>query len=163
MSDEIRTGVYRGLFHADQLVTTIEDVSNIYARGFCSVGRRMINRVLAQIRRATEACDMSQGFFVINRFCGGTGSGFTLLALNHLASDYAKRSKIQVGIYPGLRLSAGTVEPYNSMPTFNSSMEQSEQSILTDNESLYDICGTRLDVPRPTCTDVNRIMAVIFS
>ncbi|KAF7234315.1 hypothetical protein EG68_11798 [Paragonimus skrjabini miyazakii] len=161
--DEIRTGVYRGLFHPDQLVTSIEDASNNYARGFYSVGRRVINRVLAQVRRATEACDMFQGFFVINSFGGGTGSGFTSLALNHLATDYAKRSKIQVGIYPGPRLSTGIVEPYNSVLTFNSSMEQSELSILIDNESLYDLCGTGLGVPRPTYTDVNRIVAVIFS
>ncbi|KAA3682103.1 tubulin alpha [Paragonimus westermani] len=74
--DEIRSGVYHGLFHLDQLVNSTEDASNNYARSFYSVGRRMINRVLAQIRRATEACDMFQGFFVINSFGGGTGSGF---------------------------------------------------------------------------------------
>ncbi|OON19738.1 Tubulin/FtsZ family, GTPase domain protein, partial [Opisthorchis viverrini] len=161
--DEIRTGVYRGLFHPDQLITSIEDASNNYARGFYSVGRRVVKRYMSQVRRATEACDMFQGFFVINSFGGGTGSGFTSLALNHLDTEFAKRSKIQVGIYPGPRLSTGIVEPYNSVLTFNSSMEQSELSILLDNESLYDLCDTGLGVPRPTYTDVNRIVAIIFS
>ncbi|TGZ59773.1 hypothetical protein CRM22_008886 [Opisthorchis felineus] len=161
--DEIRTGVYRGLFHPDQLITSIEDASNNYARGFYSVGRRVVKRYMSQVRRATEACDMFQGFFVINSFGGGTGSGFTSLALNHLDTEFAKRSKIQVGIYPGPRLATGIVEPYNSVLTFNSSMEQSELSILLDNESLYDLCDTGLGVPRPTYTDVNRIVAIIFS
>ncbi|CAL8084801.1 unnamed protein product [Calicophoron daubneyi] len=161
--DEIRTGVYRGLFHPDQLITSIEDASNNYARGYYSIGRLISKRFLAQVRKAVEACDMFQGFFVINSFGGGTGSGFTAHALNQLACEYAKRSKIQVGIYPGCHLSAGIVEPYNSVLTCGSSMDYSELSILLDNESLYNLCDQCLGVPRPTYTDINRIVAVIFS
>uniref|UniRef100_A0A183ANG6 Tubulin alpha chain n=1 Tax=Echinostoma caproni TaxID=27848 RepID=A0A183ANG6_9TREM len=161
--DEIRTGVYRRLFHPDQLITSVEDAANNYARGFYSLGRGTVGRVLSQIRRVTEACDMFQGFFLINSFGGGTGSGLTSLVQNHLSTEYAKRSKIQIGIYPGPRLSTGIVEPYNSVLTFNSSMEQSELSILLDNESLYDLCDIKLNLTRPTYTDINRITSVLLS
>merc|ERR1712142_325891 len=35
--DEVRTGVYRQLFHPEQLVTGKEDAANNYARGFTSL------------------------------------------------------------------------------------------------------------------------------
>ncbi|KAG5455062.1 Tubulin alpha chain [Clonorchis sinensis] len=94
--DEIRTGVYRGLFHPDQLITSIEDASNNYARGFYSVGRRVVKRYMSQVRRATEACDMFQGFFVINSFGGGTGSGFTSLALIFRHQQFRWRHRFRV-------------------------------------------------------------------
>lgn len=163
MSDEIRTGAYRNLFHPDQLIDSLEDASNNYARGFYSCGRYVIARVLSQIRRVVEACDTFQGFFIINSFGGGTGSGFTSLLLSHLAVDYVKRSKIQVAIYPGPRLSTGIVEPYNSILSMNSSIEQTELSILMDNESLYELCATKLGSLRPNYNDINRVLSILFS
>ncbi|TPP57341.1 Tubulin alpha chain [Fasciola gigantica] len=161
--DEIRTGVYRNLFHPDQLISSMEDASSNFARGFYSMGRHKVDTVLTQIRRATEACDTFQGFLIVNGFGGGTGSGFTSLMLNYLSTEYTKCSKIQMGIYPGSQLSTGIMEPYNTVLAFNSSMEQSDVSLLVDNESLYNLCDTGCNIWRPSYTDINRILAVLLS
>lgn len=72
--DEVRTGVYRQLFHPAQLITGKEDAANNYARGHYTVGREIIDIVMDRIRRATEECDGLQGFMVYHSFGGGTGN-----------------------------------------------------------------------------------------
>jgi len=51
ISDEVRTGTYRQLFHPEQLVTGKEDAANNYARGHYTVGKEMIDIVLDRIRK----------------------------------------------------------------------------------------------------------------
>ena len=51
VSDEVRTGTYRQLFHPEQLVTGKEDAANNYARGHYTVGKEMIDIVLDRMRK----------------------------------------------------------------------------------------------------------------
>ena len=51
VSDEVRTGTYRQLFHPEQLITGKEDAANNYARGHYTVGKEMIDLVLDRIRK----------------------------------------------------------------------------------------------------------------
>lgn len=50
-ADEIRTGVYRELFHPEQLVNGKEDAANNFARGHYTVGRALIDEILDRVRR----------------------------------------------------------------------------------------------------------------
>ena len=56
MSDTVRTGTYRQLFHPDQLITGKEDAANNYARGHYTVGREIADVVSDRIRRLVENC-----------------------------------------------------------------------------------------------------------
>lgn len=49
--DEVRTGMYRQLFHPEQLITGKEDAANNYARGHYTVGKELIDMVLDRIRK----------------------------------------------------------------------------------------------------------------
>ena len=51
ITDEVRTGTYRQLFHPEQLITGKEDAANNYARGHYTVGKEMIDMVLDRIRK----------------------------------------------------------------------------------------------------------------
>ena len=42
LTDEVRTGTYRQLFHPEQLITGKEDAANNYARGHYTVGKELI-------------------------------------------------------------------------------------------------------------------------
>lgn len=161
--DEIRTGVYKNLFHPEQLISSMEDASNNFARGYYTLGRQMCDTILTQIRRATEACDLFRGFFIIHGFGGGTGSGLTSLIQNYLTTEYTKHSKVQLGIYPGSQFSTGITEPYNAILALTSSIDQSELSILINNDSLYSLCDPSRRIWRTTFVDVNRIVAMLFS
>lgn len=49
--DEIRTGMYRDLFHPEQLITGKEDAANNFARGHYTVGKEIVDDVLDKIRK----------------------------------------------------------------------------------------------------------------
>lgn len=51
MTDEVRAGTYRQLFHPEQLITGKEDAANNYARGHYTVGKESIDLVLDRIRK----------------------------------------------------------------------------------------------------------------
>jgi len=44
--DEVRTGVYRQLFHPEQMVTGKEDAANNYARGHYTIGKEIADLVM---------------------------------------------------------------------------------------------------------------------
>lgn len=61
------------------------------------------------------------------------------------------------------RISPIIVEPYNALLATHYSMDYSDCSILLDNEAIYDVCGTNLEVCNPTYTNLNRVVAQVVS
>ena len=55
LSDEVRTGTYRQLFHPEQLITGKEDAANNYARGHYTIGKEAIDIVLDRMRKLVSA------------------------------------------------------------------------------------------------------------
>jgi hypothetical protein len=49
VSDEVRTGTYRHLFHPEQLITGKEDAANNYARGHYTIGKYNVTAFLATV------------------------------------------------------------------------------------------------------------------
>lgn len=49
--DEVRTGIYRQLYHPEQLISGKEDAANNYARGHYTVGKEIIDGVLERVRK----------------------------------------------------------------------------------------------------------------
>ncbi|KAL2302265.1 hypothetical protein Nmel_009686 [Mimus melanotis] len=161
--DEVRGGVYRQLFHPEQLITGKEDAANNYARGHYTIGKEIIDQVLDRIRKLADQCTGLQGFLVFHSFGGGTGSGFTSLLMERLSVDYGKKSKLEFSIYPAPQVSTAVVEPYNSILTTHTTLEHSDCAFMVDNEAIYDICRRNLDIERPTYTNLNRLISQIVS
>eukprot|EP00249_Psilotum_nudum_P017430 c26321_g1_i1 orf=195-1700(+) len=161
--DEIRTGLYRHLFHPEQLLSGKEDAANNFARGHYTVGKEIIDLCLDRVRRLSENCSGLQGFLVFNAVGGGTGSGLGSLLLERLTVDYGKKSKLGFTIYPSPRVSTAVVEPYNSVLSTHALLEHTDVSVLLDNEAIYDICRRSLDIERPTYTNLNRLVSQVIS
>ncbi|CAH1783612.1 unnamed protein product [Owenia fusiformis] len=161
--DEVRTGKYKDLFHPDQLVNGKEDAANNYARGHYTVGKELIDLVMDRIRKMSDLCTGLQGFLVFHSFGGGTGSGFASLLMERLSVDYGKKSKLEFAVYPAPQVSTAVVEPYNSVLTTHTTLEHSDCAFMVDNEAIYDICRSNLDVERPSYRNLNRLIAQIIS
>jgi len=161
--DEVRTGTHRQLYHPNQLISGKEDSANNYARGHYTIGRQLIDRVVERIRYLAENCTGLQGFILAHSFGGGTGSGFTSLLMERISVDFGKKSKLEFAIYPAPQLSSAVVEPYNSVLTTHATLEHSDCAFLVDNEAIYDICRSNLDVERPTYANLNRLIGQIVS
>ena len=160
LSDEVRTGTYRQLFHPEQLITGKEDAANNYARGHYTIGKEIVDLVLDRIRKLADQCTGLQGFLIFHSFGGGTGSGFTSLLMERLSVDYGKKSKLEFAIYPAPQVSTAVVEPYNSILTTHTTLEHSDCAFMVDNEAIYDICRRNLDIERPTYTNLNRCVSL---
>ncbi|KZW03716.1 tubulin alpha-1B chain [Exidia glandulosa HHB12029] len=161
--DEIKTGTYRSLFHPEMMVSGKEDAANNYARGHYTVGKELIDTTMDKLRKLSENCTGLQGFFVFHSFGGGTGSGFGALLLERLAHEYGKKSKLEFCVYPAPRMSNSVVEPYNSILTTHTTLEHTDCSFMVDNEAIYDICKTKLNVAQPSYTNLNRLIAQVVS
>lgn len=116
-----------------------------------------------RIRKLTDACSGLQGFILYHSIGGGTGAGFGSLLLERLAVDYGKKTKLEINIYPSPQISTAIVEPYNSILTTHCSLEHSDVAFLMDNQAIYDICAKKLDIQRPTYTNLNRLVAQVVS
>lgn len=55
------------------------------------------------------------------------------------------------------------MEPYNSCLHTHTTLEHCDVSFLVDNQAIYDLCANKLRVPRPTYTNLNRLIAQIIS
>ena len=100
ISDEVRCGTYRQLYHPELLITGKEDAANNYARGHYTVGKEVIHSVMDRVRKLSDQCTGLQGFFVFHSFGGGTGSGFTSLLMQNLSEEFGKKSKLEFAVYP---------------------------------------------------------------
>ncbi|KAG0727524.1 Tubulin alpha-1 chain [Chionoecetes opilio] len=161
--NEVRIGMYRYLFHPEQLITGKEDAANNYARGHYTIGKEIVDLVLDRIRKLADQCTGLQGFLIFHSFGGGTGSGFTSLLMERLSVDYGKKSKLEFAIYPAPQVATAVVEPYNSILTTHTTLEHSDCAFMVDNEAIYDICRRNLDIGRPTYINLNRLIGQIVS
>jgi len=161
--DQVRTGPYSGLHHPDQLISGREDAANNFARGHYTVGKDLIDTTLDRIRKLADDCTGLQGFFIFHSVGGGTGSGFTSLLLERLSSDYGKKSKLDFIVWPSPQLSGAVVEPYNAILATHAMLEHTDCTFFMDNEALYDVCRRNLDVPRPSYTNLNRLISQVVS
>lgn len=83
-SDEIRTGLYRTMFHPHALVSGMEDMANNFARGYYSVPQSLIDSSYSSIRKEAEHTDSIQAFLFYHSYGGGTGGGTSCRTLNKL-------------------------------------------------------------------------------
>ncbi len=62
-----------------------------------------------------------------------------------------------------VQISTAIVEPYNSVLFTHTTLEHCDCAFLVDNQAIYDICQKKLQVSRPTYTNLNRLIAQIIS
>jgi len=161
--DEIRTGSHRDLFHPDQLINGKEDAANNYARGHYTVGREIIDEVLESIRKIINNCHSLQGFIVYHSLGGGTGSGLTSLLAERISAEHGKKCKLAFTVHPAPQVSTAVVEPYNTVLTTHTGLEHQDCAFMVDNEAIYELCRTNLNIERPTYVNLNRLIGQVVS
>ena len=62
-----------------------------------------------------------------------------------------------------MQVSSVVVEPYNSILTTHTSMDNSDVAFMVDNEAIFDLCTRNLLIQRPTYTNLNRLIGQIVS
>ncbi|KAG0276565.1 hypothetical protein BGZ96_003230 [Linnemannia gamsii] len=161
--DEVANGPFCDLYGPDALISGEGGAANNYARGYYSAAGDLIDAVMTEINKVVEVCETLQGFMLFRSLGGGTGSGFGSLLLERLSADYVKKPKVEFAVYPGSKLAASDLEPYNSVLATQSTLEYSDCTFLLDNDAIFEICQRNLDIPQPTYTQLNRMIAQVVS
>lgn len=146
-----------------QLLNGKDDTSNLYARGYYSVGKSMIESTLESIRKLAEQCTGIEGFSLYHSLGGGTGSGFTSLLLNELSNDYKNIPKFEFSIFPSEKFGTSVLEPYNAVLSTHSTIDKSDCSFLFDNLSISKICNEKAYYEFPTINNINGVLCKAFS
>jgi tubulin alpha len=116
-----------------------------------------------RLRKLVDNSENVQGFIVNHAVGGGTGSGLGMLILERLAVDYRKKSKIGFEIYPSPNISTCIVEPYNGLLSTHWLLDHTDVSLVLDNEGLYSICQSKLDIKKPSYVNLNYLIAKVVS
>jgi len=161
--DSIRTGKYCSLFHPESIINGKEDAANNFARGHYTIGKDIIDNVMDKVRKMSDNCTALQGFLIFHSTGGGTGSGLGSLLLERLAVDFSRKTKMSFTITPSPQVSTAVTEPYNAVLSTHSLLEYSDLTFNLDNEALYNVCKTNLDIERPSYTNLNRLIAQVVS
>jgi len=161
--DEVRMGTYRGLYHPEQLITGKEDAANNYARGHYTVGKEILDLTMDRVRKLCDGCGGLQGFMVFHSTGGGTGSGLGALIMERISVDYGRKTKLNFVITPAPQIASAVVEPYNSVLSTHSLLEHCDVTFCFDNEALYEIAKSTLELDSPTYANLNRIIAQVAS
>jgi len=78
--------------------------------------------------------------------------------------DFGRKiAKCEFAIFPSPKISTAVVEPYNAVLTTHACLEHSDCCFIFDNEAMYNLCAMRLDIHRPTYTNINRLIAQVVS
>merc|ERR1712022_88842 len=110
-----------------------------------------------------EGCDCLQGFNMTHSLGGGTGSGMGTLLISKIREEYPDRVMCTFSVFPSPKVSDTVVEPYNCVLSVHQLVENSDETLLLDNEALYDICFRTLKLTTPTFGDLNHLVAAVMS
>merc|ERR1711979_135448 len=128
-----------------------------------TVGKEIMDQVNDKVGKIVEACENLQGFLMCHAVGGGTGSGLGMLILERLAVDYRKKSKIGFELYPSPNISTCIVEPYNGLLSTHWLLDHTDVSLVLDNEALYHLGTSKLDIKKTSYNNLNMIIAKVVS
>ena len=161
--DQVRGGPYGQLFKPDNFIFGHASSSNNWAKGHYTEGAELADSVIDVLRREVEHCDHIQGFQIMHSIGGGCGSGMGMLLTGMIREMYPDRIICTYSVYPSPKVSDTVVEPYNAVLSIYHMIDLTDETIILDNEALYDICMKTLKLGAPTLGDLNHLISMSMS
>lgn len=160
--NRIRTGEIGKLFRPDTFVTGTTGAGNSWAKGFYTEGAELIDTILENLRREAEPCDALQGFQLLHSLGGGSGAGLGSLLLSKFREEYPDRMIATFSIVPSPKVSDTVVEPYNALLSIHQLLDNSDMTMMIDNEALFDITARTLKVSDPSFQHLNVLVSQVM-
>ncbi|KAI0342937.1 beta-tubulin 2 [Trametopsis cervina] len=160
--DRIRAGKIGALFRPDTFLTSDSGAGNNWAKGYYTEGAELVDPILETLRLQAENCDALQGFQLIHSLGGGTGAGLGSLLLSKFREEYPDRMLSTYSILPSPKVSDTVVEPYNALLSIHQLVENSDLTMLIDNEALYEITARTMKTKSPSFDDLNVLISQVM-
>jgi tubulin beta len=161
--NSLRNEAVGSLFNPEYFIAGKTGAGNNWARGHYTEGAELMEKVMEVTRKQTEACDSMQGFQVVHSIGGGTGSGMGSLLINRLRDEYQNRIINTFTVVPSPKVSETVVEPYNAVLSLKELIKGTDETIIFDNEALYDICRNTLKLSSPQLSDLNHLISMTMA
>jgi tubulin beta len=161
--DTIRNSSIGAMFAPDNFVFGSSGAGNNWAKGHYTDGAELADEATDIIRRETESCDCPQGFQITHSLGGGTGSGLGTLLLLRMRDHFPDRITCTFSVFPSTKVSDVVVEPYNAIFSIQQLLENSDETFVIDNESLFKISHNILKQPDPKYADLNYVISLVMS
>ena len=95
--------------------------------------------------------ELFTGFQVCHLLGGGIGSGIGTLLISKIREEFPDRMMLTFQVFASPKVFETVVEPYNATLTVHQLVENIDECMVLDNESLYDICFRTLKLTSPSC------------
>uniref|UniRef100_H2Z471 Tubulin/FtsZ GTPase domain-containing protein n=1 Tax=Ciona savignyi TaxID=51511 RepID=H2Z471_CIOSA len=146
--NELVQGYLGDIFDHKQLITDVSGSGNNWAVGHKEYGSRYQEEILDQVRKAAEACDCLQCFFILHSMGGGTGSGLGTAILSLLQDNFPEVYRFVTAVYPSTDDDVIT-SPYNSVLAMKELTENADCVLPINNEALLPLVLDLLKNEKP--------------
>jgi len=85
------------------------------------------------------------------------------LMISKIREEYPDRMMLTYSVFPSPKVSDTVVEPYNTLLSVHQLIENADECVVLDNEALYDLCFSKLELTTPTFQDLNYLVANAMS
>lgn len=158
--EHVKRSQYAKIYDSNNFINLNRGSTASFSRGYNS---NTIDPIIQSLRKEAEKCSNLQGFLIYHSLGGGTGSGLTSIIQQKLSSEYEKKTKINIAVFPDGPLSIGTVEPYNSILATHATMDHSDCMLLFDNQAIGSIFKRNFAIERPQFLNVNQTISHVVS
>lgn len=159
----IRNSDLGPLYRPDNLIHGQSGAGNNWAKGHYTEGAEIINECMETIRREAESANCLQGLQLSHSLGGGTGSGLGTLLISKIREDFPDRMLMTFSVVPSPKVSDTIVEPYNTTLSLHQLVENTDGTVIIDNEALYNLTSERLKIAKPSYSDLNGLIANMMS
>uniref|UniRef100_A0A0V0J9W1 Tubulin beta chain n=1 Tax=Schistocephalus solidus TaxID=70667 RepID=A0A0V0J9W1_SCHSO len=146
------------LFRPENFVMGRAGTGNNWAKGRYTDGAELQASVMDIIRKEAEGCDWMQGFQIIHAIGGGCGSGMTTGLMEEIRGEWPDKILNNFTVIPSPKVSDVVVEPYNAIFSLDYLIDNSDETVILDNEALYSICTNVLQISS-TFGDLNHLIS----
>ena len=155
---------YKKMYDPNFMLYDNQGSGHIFARGHYTAGKEIVDRFNDRIRRLVDSCDKMPGFIINHCVSSGTGSGLTTFLLERLAVDYRKQVKIGFHTFASHDHKSNSVlEAYNEILGMHWLLDHTEDSVMFDNNKLYQLCQKYNSNNLITFQDMNILISKIES
>jgi len=159
-ADNVRVGLCKDLLLPEQIVAGNTSSNNNWAKGYCTIGKEIIDLVLERIRKQAEMSNSIESLILTHAISGGTGGGLCSLLLESLSSLYPKYLLVSTSIWS--KEAFPPAEVNCSAFTVSRLISQASMTFPIEFGRVEEIAKVINDTGRPTFIDIDRIIAMFI-
>ncbi|QLG73407.1 hypothetical protein HG535_0E04910 [Zygotorulaspora mrakii] len=134
---------------------------NSWSKGY-DYGLANQDNFLNMIDKEIDSTDNFEGFQLIHSVAGGTGSGLGSSLLEAISDRYPKKFLTTYSVFPSSE-SEVVIQPYNTILTLRRLSENSDASVVFDNNALLNLTSRVFRDPYTSYLHTNQLISAAMS